>query len=297
MKVEANHISIHVEDTGDSARPAVLLIMGLGMQLTSWPQPLVDHLVNAGYRVVRFDNRDIGLSTHFDHLGSPNIAWTAVRSRLGLPVHPPYTVADMSADSIGVLDALHIQKAHIVGVSMGGMIAQRVAIDAPKRVLSLTSIMSTSGARGLPNARTEINLAMINRPSSKDRPALVEHRVKFLRMIGSPKHMDPEEAMRERVGRSFDRSFHPVGTLRQMVAILADTDRAVHLNRISAPTLVIHGKKDPLVPHACGVDTAKRIPGAKLVTIPGMGHDLPVRLLPTLCATLVSHLDRTTAGG
>jgi len=295
MKVQSNKISIKVEDSGDTSRPVVLLIMGLGMQLTSWPEPLVAHLLEAGYRVVRFDNRDIGLSSHFDQLGRPKVAWAALRTGLGLPVRPPYTLSDMSADAIGVLDALHIKKAHVVGVSMGGMIAQRVAMAAPTRVLSLTSIMSSSGARGLPTARADISLAMIRRPTTPGKQASVEHTVKLLRRIGSPNHLNPVELMRDRVGQNYDRSFHPVGTLRQMVAIMADTERAHHLHKITAPTLVIHGNEDPLVPHACGVDTAKRIPGAKLVTIPGMGHDLALSLLPTLCATMCNHFAQATA--
>ncbi|HLA34319.1 MAG TPA: alpha/beta hydrolase [Rhodocyclaceae bacterium] len=298
MRIQANGIDIEVEDSGahaESSAPAVLLIMGLGMQLTSWPPSLVDGLIAAGYRVIRFDNRDSGLSTRFDEHGKPKLAWTVVKHRLRLPIQAPYSLADMSADALGVLDALGIAQAHIVGVSMGGMIAQRLAIAFPTRLMSLTSIMSSSGARDLPGPRPAVGHAMLSRPQSRDKQAIVDHSVKLLRMIGSPKHADHEPVVRARVGRNFDRSFHPVGISRQMVAIMADHDRFGQLGDIRTPTLVIHGTDDPLVPFACGVDTAKRIPGAKLLAMPGMGHDLPKKMMPTLCAALVQHFRAATA--
>lgn len=294
MFVQANGMSIKVEDSGDTNdtnRPVVLLIMGLGMQLTSWPPALVDGLIHAGYRVVRFDNRDIGLSSHLDHLGKPRVAVAVVKRRMGLPVHAPYTLSDMARDAVGVLDALNIRKAHVVGVSMGGMIAQRVALQAPQRLLSLTSIMSSSGARGLPGPHPRVGLMMVNRPTESGREAMIEHGLKLFQLIGSPDHIDPEPVLRARIAFGLDRSFHPAGTLRQMVAIIADSDRANHLHKISTPTLVIHGKKDPLVPFACGADTAKRIPHAKLLPIPGMGHDLPASLLPTLLDAMHHHFE------
>src|SRR5947208_854473 len=190
MKIRANGISLEVEDSHPGARgdgrPVVLLIMGLGMQLISWPTAMVQALVDAGYRVVRFDNRDAGLSQHFDHLGSPNLLWESLKYKLGLASKPAYTLPTMAADALGVLDALHIDKAHIVGVSMGGMIAQRVALAAPGRCLSLTSIMSSSGARGLPQAEPAVLRALLGRPAGKGPAAVIEHSVKVLKTIGSP---------------------------------------------------------------------------------------------------------------
>ena len=295
MKIKANGIEIEVEDTGadgsQAERPVVMLIMGLGMQLVAWPPALVNALVADGYRVVRHDNRDIGLSQHFQHLGTQNIVWTSLKLKLGLPVTPPYTLKDMAADAIGVLDALHIAKAHIVGISMGGMIAQRVALAAPDKVLSLTSIMSTSGARGLPEAQPRVLKALFTRPASTDFEAVVAHFVNVYRVIGSPGFPMDEAALRAHISLGLQRSYNPTGTLRQMVAIGADTGkRALELGRINRPTLVLHGKADPLVPFACGEDTARRIPGAKLVGIDGMGHDLPPGVVDQVIRYTLPHL-------
>ena len=294
MKVKANGIAIEVEDTGadgsQQGRPAVLLIMGLGMQLVAWPPAFVKGLVDQGYRVIRFDNRDIGLSQHFDHLGVPNLLFESLKHRVGLPVKAPYTVHDMAADAMGVLDALGVGRAHVVGVSMGGMVAQRVALAAPERVLSLASIMSSSGARYLPGPKPHVLRALFSRPQGQGEGAIVDHYVKLFRVIGSPGYPLDEAALRERILVGTRRSFHPAGTLRQMTAIAADTRRADELSRIKSRTLVLHGKDDPLVPLACGHDTARRIPGAGLVTIDGMGHDLPPGVVERLLEPLVPHL-------
>ena len=192
MKIKANGIQIEVEDTGPGLnaqgveRPAVLLVMGLGMQLIAWPDAFVQGLVDAGYRVIRHDNRDIGLSQHFDHLGRPNLVWATIKHRMGWAIKPPYTLRDMANDALGVLDALKVKQAHIVGVSMGGMIAQRVALAAPSRVLSLTSIMSSSGARGLPQARPEVMGALIGRPKSTSEQDITDFYIRLFRLIGSP---------------------------------------------------------------------------------------------------------------
>jgi pimeloyl-ACP methyl ester carboxylesterase len=282
MKINSNSISVEVEDTGalplqanGQARPVVLLIMGLGMQLVAWPPALVQSLVDAGYRVVRHDNRDMGLSQHFDHLGKPNLIWASMKYKLGLSITPPYSLHDMALDAIGVLDALQIDKAHIVGASMGGMIAQRVAIAAPDRIFSLTSIMSTSGARGLPQAKPQAFRALLSRPKSDDLEAVADYYINFFKIIGSPGFPTDTVEARERILQGLKRSYHPEGTLRQMMAIAADAKRHLDLANITCPTLVIHGKHDPLVPHGNGVDTAKRIKDAQLVSIEGMGHDLP----------------------
>ena len=294
MQVKANGISIEVEDTGadgsQATRPVVLLIMGLGMQLIAWPPAFVQGLVDQGFRVVRFDNRDIGLSQHLDHLGVPNLVWESFKHRMGLQVKAPYTVHEMAADTLGVLDALGIAQAHVVGVSMGGMIAQRVALAAPQRVLSLTSIMSSSGARYLPGPKSHVLRALLSRPNGPGEQAIVDHYIRLFKIIGSPAFPLDEVALRERILIATRRSFHPAGTVRQMTAIAADSGRADELARIKPRTLVLHGKDDPLVPFACGQDTARRIPGAQLVGIHGMGHDLPPGVVEHLLQPLASHL-------
>ena len=295
MKIRANGIDIEVEDTGaggaQAGQPVVLLIMGLGMQLVSWPIEMIDGLVNAGYRVIRHDNRDVGLSQHFNHLGAPNLIWAQLKLKMGLSVRPPYTLKDMADDAVGVLDALKVDRAHVVGMSMGGMIAQRVALSAPQRVASLTSIMSSSGARGLPEARSDVIRALFSRPAGPGLDATVDHYVRLLRLIGSPDYPIPEALLREQILTGLRRHHNPVGTLRQMMAIAADVGaRARALGAIRAPSLVLHGKADILVPYACGEDTARRIPGARMVGIDGMGHDLPPGVVDHVLRHTLPHL-------
>ena len=295
MQIIANGINIEVEDTGPGLnaqgveRPVVVLIMGLAMQLVAWPLPFVQALVDAGYRVIRFDNRDIGLSRHFDGLGTANLLWAGLKMRLGVAVKSGYSLSDMALDTIGVLDALKVDKANIVGVSMGGMIAQRVALAAPERVLSLTSIMSTSGARGLPQAKPDVMRALLKRPTSTSEQDIGDFYVKLLKVIGSPAFPVPEAEVRSRANLAFKRSYHPQGINRQMMAIVADTTRAEALKNITVPTLVIHGKADALVPFAHGQDTAKRIPKAQFVPIDGMGHDLPPGVIERVLGAIVPH--------
>ena len=295
MKIRANGIDVEVEDSGaglnaqGQPRPVVLLIMGLGMQLIAWPPELVQALVDAGYRVVRFDNRDVGLSQHFDALGAPKLLWAGLKFRLGWRIAPPYSLQDMALDALGVLDALRIDRAHVVGVSMGGMIAQRLALLAPERVLSLASIMSSSGARGLPEAQPRVTRVLLSRPAGKGMDAAIDHSVRLFKAIGSPGFPMNDADLRERVSAAARRGFYPQGIPRQMVAILADHGRAAALARMTVPTLVVHGKADPLVPFACGEDTARRIPGARLVAVEGMGHDLPPGVVQRLLALLIPH--------
>ena len=294
MQIKANQIDIEIEDShpGDTtARPVVLLIMGLGMQLVAWPPAMVQALVDAGYRVIRLDNRDIGLSQKFEHLGQPNLVWESLKYKLGLPVKSPYSLHDMATDALAVLDALGVAQAHVVGVSMGGMIAQRVALAAPERMLSLTSIMSSSGARGLPQAKPQVMRVLLGRPAGSDPQSVLDHYVKLFKAIGSPGFPTDEAELRERIAAAAQRSFYPAGTLRQMVAIVADNRRAAELASLRLPTLVIHGKADPLVPFACGEDTARRIPGARLIGIDGMGHDLPAGVVQRLLEPLIPHLN------
>lgn len=294
MKIRANGIDIEVEDSGPGQageqRPVVLLIMGLGMQLVAWPTEWVEALEHAGFRVIRHDNRDVGLSEHMRALGRPNIIWESLKLRMGLPVKAPYSLQDMANDAVGVLDALGVGQAHVVGLSMGGMIAQRVAISHPARVLTLTSIMSSSGARGLPQARPAVMRALLSRPDGRNSDAVEAHYVNLFKVIGSPAYPTPEASLRERIRLSAQRNFDPAGTLRQMVAIMADRGRAKLLGGVRTATLVLHGRADPLVPYSHGEDTARRIPGARLIGVDGMGHDLPPGVLPQLLDPLIAHL-------
>jgi len=286
MKIKANGIEIEVEDSGGEGRPVALLVMGLGMQLIGWPDDFVRALVDAGYRVVRHDNRDIGLSQGFDEAGAGNLLWQSVRQRIGLPARSAYSLQDMAKDSLGVLDALGIARAHVVGASMGGMIAQRLAASAPQRTASLVSIMSSSGARQLPGPRPDVTAALLRRPPSRTEAALVAHGMRMVRLIQSPAYPEDDQAVAERLRRSMRRAYRPAGVVRQMLAIVADRSRAEMLPRIASPALVLHGEADTLVPIACGRDAAQRIPGARFVSIPGMGHDLP----PPVVEILMQHI-------
>jgi pimeloyl-ACP methyl ester carboxylesterase len=245
--------------------------------------------------VVRFDNRDIGLSQHFDDFGVPNLLWEGFKHRIGLPVRAPYTLHDMSRDALGVLDALGIGSAHVVGASMGGMIAQRLALAAPDRVVSLTSVMSSSGARWLPGPKPQVLQALFGRPKEFSEAGIVNHYVKLFQLIGSPGFPTDEALLRERVLQGIRRSYHPAGTMRQMAAVAADTARAEELRGLQVPTLVVHGIDDPLVPFACGRDTAKRIPGARLVGVHGMGHDLPPGVVDRLLEIVLPHMRQACA--
>ncbi|KTE37911.1 MULTISPECIES: alpha/beta fold hydrolase [unclassified Sphingopyxis] len=288
-EAQVNGIKVTFEDKGPKDAPVILLVMGLGGQLTLWPDEFVDALVAHGFRTIRYDNRDVGLSTRFESAGVPNLKWMFVKAALRLPVRPAYTLADMAADGIGLLDHLGIAKAHIVGASMGGMISQHIAARYPERVLSLTSIMSTTGNPRLPRANKEAMAVLANRPMSGDPEAMIAYSVRAARVIGSPAYPAAEERLQRRVRHDFERGWYPQGVARQMAAIVADGDRRAMLATIKAPTLVIHGEADPLVPLAGGKDTAASIPGARLMTIPGMGHDLPLALVDTLADAVAGH--------
>lgn len=302
MKVQANGIEIEVEDTGGDGRPVVMLVMGLGMQLIAWPDAMVQGLVDAGFRVVRHDNRDAGLSQGFDQAGNTNVLWQGLRFRLGLQVRSAYGVQDMANDALGVLDALGIRQAHVVGASMGGMIAQRMAATAPGRVTSLTSIMSSSGARGLPGPGADVLGLLMRRPAGRSEDALIAHSVGLIRLIAGPTYRQDDAAVADRLRHAMRRAYRPKGLMRQMAAVGADVGRDAVLSRIVCPTLVLHGDADPLVPIACGQDTARRIPGARFVTVPGMGHDLPPQVVDIVLSHLLPFLqtvaspDASTAG-
>lgn len=288
-QITANGINIHYEDHGDPAAPPMLLIMGFGAQLTLWPDEFVEALVARGFRVIRYDNRDIGLSHKFDGVKAPGIIKLTILSKLGITPKVPYTLADMADDGAGLLDALGIDKAHIVGASMGGMIAQHVAARHGHRALSLTSIFSSSGNPKLPAAKKEAMKVLITRPASMEEDVLVDHGVLLARTIGSPGFPAEEERLRDRVRVSVRRSVYPQGPTRHLSAIVADGDRRPMLQGISVPTLVLHGEADPLVPVEGGRDTAAHIPGAKLKTYPGWGHDLPQELTIPLADDIAAH--------
>ena len=278
-QIAANGLTFEYETYGDPAAPPLLLIMGLGAQLTLWPIELVEALVARGYRVIRYDNRDIGLSSKFTAAGVPDLPAVMMALMSGKPPALPYTLADMADDAAALLTALGIDQAHIVGASMGGMIAQLVAINHAGRVRSLTSIMSTTGNPALPPAKPEAMAALMERPTTAELTDVLALGLRITRAIGSPGYPAPEAPLRQRIERDFRRSFHPTGAGRQMAAIMADGDRRERLKAVTAPTLVIHGEDDPLVPVEGGKDTAAAIPGATLLTIPGMGHDLPLELV------------------
>ena len=284
MQISANGISLEVEDHGSPSGEPLLLIMGLGMQLLGWHEGFVQTLVERGFRVIRFDNRDIGLSKSFDAAGVPNLVAASVRFAMRMGVKSHYSLADMAADSAAVLDALGIDRAHVCGASMGGMIAQHLAASRPDRVKSLTLMMTSSGSRRLPGPSLKVRGALISRPDSKSIEGIVEHYVKLYGLIGSPAYPATKEYLRQRFTVSIKRSYRPAGTARQMVAIAADGDRSRILPALRMPTHVIHGDADVLVPTPAGRDLAARIPGATLDIVPGMGHDLPVELWPRFAA-------------
>ncbi|MFO0627379.1 MAG: alpha/beta hydrolase [Polyangiales bacterium] len=292
MRISSNGIGIEVDDRGPAGGEPLLLVMGLGMQLIAWPEELVDDLVRRGFRVIRIDNRDAGLSEGFDHLGVPNLAWAGIRWSLHLPVQAPYSVADMAADTLGVIDALGLPAVHLCGASMGGMISQHLAASHPARVKSLTLMMTTSGARRLPQPGMKVRQVLISRPDGRDPEAVVRHLQHVLAVIGSPAYAPEPERMAQRLRDSVARAWRPAGTARQVAAIIADGDRTPLLGAIRAPTHVIHGEADPLVPVAAGRDLAARIAGATLDLVPGMGHDLPLALLPRFAAGIASNAAR-----
>lgn len=285
--VRANAIEIEYETIGPRNGAPMMLIMGLAMQLTAWPDEFCHALASRGFRVIRFDNRDAGLSTKM-----PSIGWLATTALLAgatlrMPVRPPYGLADMASDAVGLMDALHIDRAHIVGASMGGMIAQILAAEYPERVQSLVSLMSTSGDPALPGPAARVLQALL-RPR-RDSERGIAQTIDFLQLVGSPGFPTKESELRMKVERAVRRSYRPDGWARQLIAVQSAGSRAQALRRIRAPTLVMHGANDPLIPAAAGRHTAANIPGARLKIIPGWGHDLPDGLLPRLVAEIADH--------
>ena len=292
-EVKANGIEITYDTFGSDKAAPLLLIMGLGAQMTRWSPAFCEALAARGFRVIRFDNRDVGLSTHLIDAGVPDMGAVVAALQKGEKPQVPYTLDDMAADAVGLLDALGVAKAHIVGASMGGMIAQLVAADHPEHTLSLTSIMSTTGNPSLPRATAEAMAVLTNRPPHpSDEEAYLKHSIASARVTGSPAYPADEAVLRANTLADLKRCYEPTGFARQMAAITATGDRRAKLKTITAPTVVVHGAADPLVPAQGGHDTAENIPGAELVVIPGMGHDLPPALYDTLIAAIVSVTER-----
>lgn len=286
--VMANGIRIEYDTFGDSSSPALLLIAGNGAQLIYWEVEFCELLAKAGLYVICFDNRDAGLSTKFDEAGVPDLMAAFQAAMAGKPVESAYSLDDMADDAVGLLDALGIDKAHICGLSMGGMIAQVVAYWHPDRVLSLTSIMSNTGNPEAPQGKPEA-LAAVMVPPPDEREAYIAHNLQVWRQIWSPGFPFEDARARSFLERSYDRSYYPQGMARQNMAILASGDRRASLATIKAPTLVIHGADDPLIPLEAGEEAARLIPGASLLIIDGMGHDLPQGAWAKIAAAVSRH--------
>jgi pimeloyl-ACP methyl ester carboxylesterase len=289
-RAQTNGIELEYETFGDPSNPAMLLIMGLGVQMLGWDERFCNRLVDRGFFVIRFDNRDVGLSSKIEDGPMPN----PLQLMAGDYSSASYTLDDMADDTAGLLDALDIEAAHVVGVSMGGMIGQTLACRHPERVLSLTSIMSSTGSQESGQPKPEVLAALIT-PVPSDRAGYVDATANMFKLIGSPGYPPDEDELRTLIGASYDRSYHPAGFLRQLAAVAASGDRSKAIRNIKVPTLVIHGENDPLIVLSGGEATAAAIPGSKLVKIPGMGHDLPPALWPQFIDGIVENAERAGA--
>lgn len=289
VQIKANGITINVEDRGPEGAAPILFVNGYTSTMMNWPAELMDGLKARGFRVIRYDNRDVGKSEKLK--GLPNIREVAAAVREGKTPDIPYTLADMAADGIGVLDALGIERAHVMGISMGGMIVQQMAINHPDRLISVTSIMSTTGNPDLPQATDEALAALQAQLESEDREDIIRHRMKGRRVYQSPTYPRSDEALYELVAREYDHMYYPEGGLRQYAAIVGDGSRVERLKDVAVPFLVVHGLADPLVPPQGGIDTAKAVAGARLELIEGMGHDLPVELCPLYVEMIATHAE------
>ena len=291
-RTKVNEIELEYETFGDSDDPPLLLVMGLGAQMISWDDDFCEALVGRGFYVIRFDNRDVGLSSKVE-AGEIDIVATAMAAFSGEDVLAPYLLSDMGDDAWGLLDSLGIDRVHLVGASMGGMIAQTMATQQPARVLSLTSIMSMTGERGYGEPDPSVVPLLLERPPS-ERDAAIENSVEGSRLIGSPDYFDDEWA-RDRAARAYDRSFYPRGVGHQLCAVLASGSRDEALRSLDVPTLVIHGTVDPLVSPSGGEHTAECIQGSELLMLEGMGHDLPVHFWSQVIDAICSVAARAEA--
>ena len=288
--ITANGITIGYESHGDPSAPPALLIMGLGGQLTMWSDALVQSLMDEGYRVILFDNRDVGFTHKHDGEAPPKIIRQMLLRRIGIKLSTPYTLRDMAQDTIALIEALELEPVHLVGISMGGMIAQHVAAKAPDKVRSLTALMTTTGNPKLPRPSREVMQAMIRkRPPPQDREAIIDASVHVFSVIGTPGEDHNTNGMRDRIARSYDRSYNPMATPRQTAAIIEAGDFRHITRRITSPTLVVHGRVDPLVPVEGGMDIAGIVPKTELKIIEKMGHDVTPRFLPEITDHMLGH--------
>jgi pimeloyl-ACP methyl ester carboxylesterase len=283
----ANGLTLCYDTFGNPADPPLMLIMGMGAQMVGWDDEFCMEVAQRGFWVVRFDNRDAGRSTRLDHAGTPDVVSAMTRAWLRVPVHAPYLLRDMASDVVGLMDALGIRRAHIVGASMGGTIGQVLALHHRDRVLSLTSIMSTTGDPDLP-APKPWAVSAVFRPTPLEREAYIEYYAKTWRVLRGGSFPEEEARDRARAALNHARGLNPAGAARQLVAILASGSRRQALRSVKVPTLVIHGDIDPLVPLAAGTDTAESIPGAELMVLEGMGHALPMRMWPRIVDGIAS---------
>ena len=290
-KVKANNIEIEYDTFGDPSSKPLLLIMGIRAQMIRWEKEFCEKFVEKGFYVIRFDNRDVGLSTKFDEAGEPDIMKLYMKLAKGERIESVYTLNDMADDAAGLLSALGIDKAHICGASMGGAIAQIFAYRHPSRILSLTSIMSSTGNPDLPGPKPEV-LKLLNLPTPTTREAIIEDRVTRLRIYHGPCFPFDEEKWREFANISYERSYYPPGYSRQFVAIRATGNIKPALSSIRVPTLVIHGSEDPLVPVEGGKDTAEAISGAEFLIIEGMGHSLPIEVWPKIVDAITKNASK-----
>jgi pimeloyl-ACP methyl ester carboxylesterase len=287
-RVKVNGIELVYDTFGEHSAPPLLLIMGLGGQMIAWDEEFCAQLAARGYWVIRFDNRDVGLSTKLDEAGVPDIFTLMQAQAQGEAAQAPYTLHDMADDAVGLLAALSVESAHVVGISMGGMIAQEMAIHHPTRVRTLTSIMSTTGDPGLPPPKPEA-LSVLLTPFPADRDAYIEDSIQSWQVLSGPGFPLDQDLIKERAGRAFDRGLSLAGMARQMAAVVTSGSRREALRSVTIPTLAIHGDADPLVPVECGIDTADAVPGAELLIIEGMGHDLPLAVAPRVIEAIARH--------
>ncbi|WP_373475479.1 alpha/beta fold hydrolase [Sphingorhabdus sp.] len=288
--INANNVDLYYEDNGPADAPVILLVMGLGAQMIAWPDEFIHGLVAKGFRVIHYDNRDVGMSQRMEGAQAPHLVWTLFKARLGLPVSVAYTLSDMAADGIGLLDALRIERAHVVGASMGGMIVQLMAANHRDRLFSMTSIMSSSGKPGLPGARADIQRRfMVKRSPNASRDEAVAFGTDLVSSFSYPDPAREENVHAEMTAKAFDRGYYPVGTRRQLLAIIADGSRVERLKKITTPTLVVHGAADPLVPKEGSEDIARHIAGARLEIIDEMAHDLPPSQVDRMVDLIANH--------
>ena len=290
---KANELEFCYEMIGEKDKPVVLLIMGLGCQLIHWSDSFYHGLAEQGFQVIRFDNRDMGLSSNCDHLGFADVKASMENTAKGLPIETIYTVNDMAKDAHELLNALGIEKAHIIGASLGGIVAQKMAVNYPKQLLSLTSLISTTGNPKLPVGDPKALATLTASPGRHPSQAEVEEfNITIGKVIHSQEFGDSDEVVRALAGRAYQRNYHPAGVARQLLAGAASGNRVAELAQVTAPTLVVHGTEDPLLPPACAEDTAKAIPNAQLHLVDGMGHDLPEALTEKLLSVIVPHLQQ-----